>query len=198
MIKNHFILTILACSLVSVYSSGLCLNRQTECKGSYDSNYNYRIGCSLVECSGNYGFKCGNEYCSSDQSFCFYYQNYKLVIDSNRKEKKSRYHKKLISSIHKCPPRKYEFKLDDVCLNGAGCTEKKLVQLRFNKMVLHKEIECPCMDTYNYHCNLGFCTINKEACDQFNQLRLLDSSITQVLDIKPCGNGNTTITRNFI
>lgn len=186
MLKTFCIAILLISSILKVNLTGLCRNREKTC--NYDSNNSSR--CIPAECNAPYGFQCGTDYCSSNKLLCDYYKNYNLVLYLVENKENKRFHKKLISSIIDCSKVIYEFKSTDVCLNEAGCVEKKIIQLRYNKIVSTKQINCPCTEAHSYQCINKICSINKRACEIYLNKFSLDYS-----NLKSCGN-NLTIAKN--
>ena len=46
-----------------------------------------------------------------------------------------------------------------------------IFSFKTNDQLIRKQVECPCKGVYNYHCNEGYCAINKRACDLFPKMK---------------------------
>lgn len=214
--KIHHIFILILCidCLLSLKPTDLCLLKQLECSGYYNSFDKYKVKCELISCRGNYSVKCGTQKCASTQQDCDSYSffsettnMYKYKSDINKyallstqasaKTKQLVERKKLKyfnQNIPECPHENYQFNVDDVCSNGLNCYEKYKTFKASGMQFGMKKVTCMCPNAYNYHCGNKFCTLNKSVCDYLDKNKL---NMTKLAKIKECGNKNTTYFRIF-
>lgn len=209
MLRKYFIIVVLIGSVMSLRSSDLCNIVQKECYGHRDSQNNYEIKCVNIKCSVTHSFKCGQDKCSINQKECESYQHFTLVLNSYRyksdmdkyamfspnlklkisteKNKLSLFHENILN----CPLKNYSLKLEDICLNGKSCYEKRVIFKGFGFNYSMRRIICTCSGVYNYQCGNDHCTIHKSACDKL-KIQLIQHPI---MGLKECGNNDTSIHR---
>ena len=87
---------------------------------------------------------------------------------------------------------KEESQLNDICLNAHDCFIKASFNTshRLIKKMFMKNIDCQCVDHYDFQCGSKFCTVSQEACDKLKaNAKIYDESF--ISSIKGCNNGNT-------
>ncbi len=66
-----YFLVYLVVQLAAGFSfENICLNKNSECYGSYDSNSKYEVQCERIKCFGKFSYQCGLAYCTTDKSTC--------------------------------------------------------------------------------------------------------------------------------
>jgi hypothetical protein len=182
---------------------------EKECRGDYDSNYNYHIKCEPISCHGKYLYNCGDK-CSLDETICSNYESFRLANQRNRGDLLSifnSYHKNgkelgkiklknFNQNISTCPKLEYEFKLDHICLSGTNCYEKIKPYRGFKNEYIYRKTKCYCQGIYNYECNSSYCSINKQSCDYFMNISSNGLIIKQSLN--KCGNDYMKIIKQFM
>ena len=181
--------------ILSLKSSDLCNLVEKECKGEYDPNFNYKINCEPISCHGEYSYECGDK-CAKDKTTC---SNYQVFRFSNQRNLKDIYSflsifrindkvsfKDFLQNIPTCPERKYEFKLNHICLSGTHCYEKIKLYRGFKHEYVYRKMNCSCEGIYNYECNNSYCSINKKSCDVFTKILSIKNTTRQV--VYKCGN----------
>lgn len=193
----------------SLKADDLCSIVHQDCKGILDARNNYQVKCELVECHGKYPHRCGPNKCAIDARACDKYESFRIeflrkrfdfytLFNSYFKAFKEARQAKLNffnQNIPTCPEKPYEFKPNHMCLNGVNCYEKLKPLKNSNHNYIIRHVNCTCAGIYNYNCNNSFCSISKQACDQFNQ-QYADQSLIKN-GLSQCGNDNVISIRKF-
>lgn len=119
------------------------------------------------KCRGEYFFSCTDSICSKDKSNCKSLRLWYSIIYKHPTVEKSLI--KFLSLINECP--KWDPK--SVCLNNAVCYYHLQIPFRLTNsanIVVRKKTKCECKGKYGFTCDKGkaYCSVDKEACDQFN------------------------------
>lgn len=199
------ILLLLVNIILGLSPSDLCLATEKQCKGSYDSNNNFKVECSKSKCESPYGYQCGTEHCSTSENTCKKFLDFRYKLKSLRSLKSRMAIEKIfeiemkkyelfIKVLKECQVSKYEWQPSDMCANGLNCRLRQELPLRYGEIsFLQTPIDCPCDGSYTYECGKDYCAKDKTACDGFLTMKWKNQEAT---DIDGCGNDNVIISKN--
>ena len=128
--------------------------------------------------------RCTHQYCAIDDSICKKYTNLSVYMDWARKEEKKLFKQLNTQSIKKCSRNEYTWQSGDICLNSFTChTKRTIVMHRKSNVVVsvNKTVYCLCSSRHDYLCDIKYCAINKEACDEFKLTRNETASINKCI-----------------
>ncbi len=191
----------------SLKSTDFCILKQQQCKGYYDKQQNYQTKCNPIRCHGTFSFECGFNICSDKLIECNKYNQYysymKIFQIQASNEMLSVRHLKDLNNfnlfnkyIPDCKHKISEFqqKLDDFCLNGENCVEIRKALKGFYYYEMSKQIDCKCPAKQSFKCD-KYCTTDSIVCDYFKLKE--ESNSKNVIDIKDCGNHNSTYFKSY-
>lgn len=172
----------------SIKSSDFCNRVDKDCKGFYDSQEIYHIKCDYAKCQGIYKYSCGDGRCALDKSVCEKFQVWSSSLNSVISSRR------VTDQIKNCSSLPFKLHLENVCINGANCFQKKLIHVRTGGVKLFNKIDCPCPISHGYHCGHKICTKSKKTCENFlssHNKRKIPKSL------KSCGNSNIILRKIY-
>ena len=156
--------------IASLFIDHICVNKNTDCYGSYDSNHQYKVKCERMKCSAKYSYQCGSAYCTTDKLTCIDIHASGLFSENIPSSYSNLLHmkkyKKVIESIKECPALKHDLNPTNVCVKQEYCAQKVSISMRIRIVKITKRVHCQCDgNSHSYQCGNDFCTKSKTSCD---------------------------------
>ena len=147
---------------------------------------------------GLYTYKCELYLCSKNETECNrykmmnYYSNLLFKFETFDQEYSKKYETKKLfekfnKNIKKC---EYKFEINNFCLNGENCIEKKITPTGYGYQYLNYKVKCKCPQEKSFECD-QYCTSDSNACDYYKSNIKINKHFTK------CGNQNSSTIRSF-
>jgi hypothetical protein len=190
--KEYFLIFLLfnIKSIVNIKSSDLCFSSNKFCKQK----------CEQI-CLGKHVYQCGSDRCSLNKQICDEHQTMLKTLGQSFNSIKYKIEKEKFlhfnNAIKKCPHIEYVFNLNETCVNGMNCYEKKESLFRSDLIFSIKKIDCPCRGEHSYQCGKNFCTLHNKACIALKQSLFSNNDIDAITfdtrNFKKCNNNLVVI-----
>jgi hypothetical protein len=176
----------------------VCNNIETECVGSYNKN-DYRVKCNILNCTGNFNWKCSNDHCGKSKKACKELKDLRIMVSFIDKPIEFGKNLRLFKSIRNCEfQARNEWKSSDHCLNEEKCIQKTKIPSRVNNILeFDQKIFCQCSGKHTYECfhgNKFYCSINEKKCQR---LKMIKNETKHLKHVKNCKTKATYYEKNY-
>ena len=114
-------------------------------------------------------YQCKPQFCSTDELKCQALQERIKSLDSMLVV--IIIQQNFVPYIRRCTSDQYALMKSQVCQNKHVCYEIETLprsRLMFKRINVKLSKQCPCKGTYGYDCSNGYCALDRQTCQMFN------------------------------